>query len=219
MLSIQRRHPTCTPDPVVSGTIAVKNRGSWSQLHRVTKAAVFAVLLTVFNGIGIPTANAQRAGSVAHEQVPAEQWIKQFEETWDESKWEKEFRGIDGFMRPLGDEEWKSRFLALQGVVKDGNAAIPILLQSLQHSDDAHRIFAAQALRFLAHETPVEPLMVAATTDSNPTVRMYAVDVLGMKGDVGVDFESMKKNESNRDVKSHINYAFTQNLSDDWEKD
>ena len=94
----------------------------------------------------------------------------------------------------------------IQGVVRQGKKAVPALLNELTHADAERRIFAAQALRYLAPHTPSEPLLKAAK-DTNPTVRLYAVDALGMRGGDDVDFVELAKSERNRDVRSHLKYA------------
>ena len=137
-------------------------------------------------------------------------WIDSFVGDWDESRWEKKFRGVNGFMRPEADTQWRTRMLALHGLVRQGSQAVPVLLEELQHADSERRIFAAQVLRYLAPHTPVEPFLMAAK-DPNPTVRLYAADALGMRGGDDVDFAKLKKSERNRDVRSHLNYATARN--------
>ena len=136
----------------------------------------------------------------------AQAWIDSFVNDWDEGRWEKEFRNINGLIRKQGDTQWRTRMLALQGVVRQGKAAIPTLLSELKHSDSHRRIFAAQALRFLAPHASKEALLEAAR-DPNTTVRLYAVDALGMRGGDDVDFAELQELESDKDVRSHINYA------------
>lgn len=138
----------------------------------------------------------------------AAEWLDVFVQGWDNTKWEKPFRTSPaGHMWPLDEDDWKVRFQALQGVVRQGKDSVPILLEALTHQDESRRIFAAQALRYLAPDVPTPSLLTAATKDPDPAVRLYAVDALGMKGDTTVDFAALKKNETNRDVLMHINYA------------
>lgn len=142
----------------------------------------------------------------------ATQWLADLSKSWDESKWEKTFRTAPGgFMRPLGDDGWKTRMRALQGVVAGGKESIPALVEALKDKDAVRRVFAAQALGYLAPDVPTAPLLEAAKNDQNAAVRLYAVDALGMKGDKSVDFDSLMKAERGRDVLKHLNYAKERN--------
>ena len=81
-------------------------------------------------------------GQPARDKSAAE-WIDEFSKSWDESKWEKSFRGISGgFMRPSGDDQWKKRMLALRGVVSARTDAIPALLEqavpNLNKGEEVH---------------------------------------------------------------------------------
>ena len=138
----------------------------------------------------------------------APQNLEDFSKAWDESTWEKTFRTTPNkYMRPLGDEGWKVRMRALQGVVGQGKEAIPTLLEALKDKDVLRRIFAAQALGYLAPDVPTEPLLEAAKNDPDAAVRLYAVDALGMKGDKTVDFDALMSAERGGDVRKHLNYA------------
>ena len=52
-------------------------------------------------------------------------------------------------------------------------------------------------------------MLAIARSDENSTVRLYAVDSLGMLGAAAtdVDWEALLENESNGDARKHINYA------------
>lgn len=135
-------------------------------------------------------------------------WLEDFSRNWDESKWEKSFRtAAGGFMRPLGDEGWSARMRALHGVVAQGKRAIPDLLEAIKDKNTPRRIFAAQALGYLAPDVPTAPLLHAAQHDPDAAVRLYAVDALGMKGEKTLNFSELLKNERNGDVRKHGNYA------------
>jgi hypothetical protein len=99
--------------------------------------------------------------------------------------------------------------LALQEFVRQGDAAVPTLLESLRSDSSAERILAAQALGYLAPSIPIEPLRKAASDDDDAAVRLYAVDALGMKGVSSdeVDWSALKENEKNRDAIKHIGYT------------
>jgi hypothetical protein len=138
----------------------------------------------------------------------AADWLDKFSQAWDEAKWEKSFRTApNGFMRPLDDAGWKTRMLALQGVARQGQAAIPALTAALSEKDTPRRILAAQALGYLAPDVPIEALLAAAKSDADAAVRLHAVDSLGMQGGKTVDFAALAAAERSGDVKKHLGYA------------
>jgi hypothetical protein len=51
-------------------------------------------------------------------------------------------------------------------------------------------------------------LLRAAAEDSEPVVRLYAIDSLGMLGTEGepIDWDALAKKQRNRDVKRHLTY-------------
>jgi len=156
------------------------------------------------------------SASLAAGQPPdgktAAQWIAEFTKAWDESKWEKTFRTApSGYIRPLDDEGWKARMCALQGVVGRGKDTIPAVLEALKDKDVPRRVFAAQALGYLAPDVPIEPLLEAAKNDPDAAVRLYAVDALGMKGDKAIDFAALLSTERSGDVRKHLDYAKERN--------
>ncbi len=166
-----------------------------------------SLLLLIAIAFGVAFA-APDALAQPPENPSASQWLAAFSKGWDDTKWEKSFRTAPNpYMRPIGDDGWKVRMNALQGVVVRGNDSIPTLLAALKSDDVVRRVFAAQALGYLAPEVPTEPLLLSAKNDPDPAVRMYAVDALGMKGDAGIDFDALLKSERGRDVLKHVNYA------------
>jgi HEAT repeat protein len=138
----------------------------------------------------------------------AAQQLDEFSKGWDESKWEKTFRTAPGgYMRPTDDPGWKVRMQTLRGVVALGKEAVPALVEALKDKDVARRVFAAQALGYLAQNVPIEPLLEAAKSDPEAAVRLYVADALGMKGGKAVDFDTLLKAETSGDVRKHLSYA------------
>lgn len=145
------------------------------------------------------------------EKTP-EPWIALFSERWDERAWQGKFAtSPDGYMRPLEDAGWKVRVRSLQGLVRCGTDAVPVLLRALKTGDGPQRILAAQTLGYLRQEVPPAPLLEAAKNDPDPAVRLYAVDSLGMQGAKDIDWIALLESESDRDVKKHIGYAIERN--------
>ena len=179
----------------------------------VFKSVVFIVaLVTIFV---TPQADAQsqakqaaqNAEASTDQKVEAEQVLADFSEAWDESKWEKDFRGSN-HIRKTGEKGWKDRAKALKQLVAGGEASIPALEKSLTDENTPTRILAAQAISYLAPLAKVETLTEIVKSDADPAVRLYAVDAIGMSGrGADVDWDALAKNEKNRDVLKHINYA------------
>ena len=141
---------------------------------------------------------------------PVDDWLSAVSQKYAEEGWlEKPRFRPQGYMRPADDKGWQTRMLALRAVVSQGRPSIRPLLNALASGDDSQRIFAAQALSYLGSSVPVEPLLFAARGDKVASVRLYAVDALGMRGDAAktVPWESLRKREKNQDVKKHIGYA------------
>lgn len=111
-------------------------------------------------------------------------------------------------MRPMDDRGWRERMLVLQRLVSQGKDAVPVLLEALKTGKAPERILASQALSYLAPHVPQKMLLEAARNDKDPAVRLYAVNALGMQGaGETIDWESLTKAETNRDVRKHIGYA------------
>ena len=115
------------------------------------------------------------------QQVDAEQLLVKFSKAFDESKWEKDFRGTN-HIRATGDAGWKVRAETLKQLVAGGESSIPTLEKSLTSKDVPTRILAAQAIGYLAPMANVEKLIEVAKNDTEPAVRLYAVDAIGMSG-------------------------------------
>lgn len=153
--------------------------------------------------IAVTDASAQQPGGKS-----AAQQLAEFSKSWDESKWEKTFRTAPGgYMRPIGEAGWKVRMQTLREVVALGKEAVPALVEALKDKEVSRRVFAAQALGYLAPNVPIEPLLEAAKNDPEAAVRLYAADALGMKGDMAIDFDALLKAEKTSDVRKHLNYA------------
>ena len=173
------------------------------------------VLLAVYVTISVTsqadvvgqTNQAQDAETSSGKKVDAEQLLAEFSKAWDESKWEKDFRGSN-HIRETGEAGWKVRAETLKQLVAGGEASIPALEKALTSENTPTRILAAQAIGYLAPSASIQKLTKIVETDSDPAVRLYAVDAIGMSGRGSkVDWDSLSKNEKNRDVLMHINYA------------
>lgn len=174
---------------------------------RFFRLMIVAAVTSLLTATGSVALARKSAPAVSPNKSPAE-IIQDFSKNWDETTWRpKLFRG--GYMRPLNDTGWKARMLALQGLVRHGKAAVPVLVKTLKTGTVPQRILAAQALGYLAPEAPVEALLTAAQSDTHPAVRLYAVDSLGMQGkpSASVNWQKLAAKERNRDVRKHIQYA------------
>ena len=139
--------------------------------------------------------------------------LKHFSQHWREDDWQQKGRSSPGgYMRPLEDDGWQARMRALQGCVRHDGASIAILLDRLRSGDAPERILAAQTLGYLGPDVPAAPLVAALKSDTDPAVRLYLVDTLGMLGKgAEVDWDAFLKDESNRDVKRHVGYVRERN--------
>jgi hypothetical protein len=136
--------------------------------------------------------------------------LRRFSEAWDESHWTQTSRRTPaGYMLADDDVGWKARLRSIKVLFAHGKAAVPVLLEALKSESVPERILAAQTLGYLGQVAPVQPLLDAATSDTDAAVRLYAVDSLGMLGapELDIDWEQLQENESNRDVRMHIGYA------------
>jgi len=149
----------------------------------------------------------------AEPQPAPREWLNRFSQHWRDDDWQNKRRfSRAGYMRPLDDEGWKARMLAMQGCVQHGGASVAVLLDGLRSGDAPERIFAAQTLGFLGPDVPTEPLVVALQADADPAVRLYLVDTLGMLGKgAEVNWAEFLESESNRDVKRHVGYLRERN--------
>lgn len=151
------------------------------------------------------------SSAVIGDDAPSpDEWIQTFSQDWGARKWsQRSPRTPTGYMRADDDDSWRVRMQALQALVSHGTESIPALLDALENGEVHERILAAQALSYLARDVPREPLWQATQHDKQAAVRLYAVDALGMQGDAGssVDWDALRKDEKNRDVLKHINYA------------
>jgi hypothetical protein len=138
------------------------------------------------------------------EKASPPELLEQFNAAWDESHWTP-----NGYMLKADDPGWKIRMRVLRGLVAHGETAGPVLLNALQSDSTPERILAAQALGYFSFHDAAERLLAAAKSDPSAAVRLYAVDSLGMQGatQLKIDWQRLLKDESNRDVRKHINYA------------
>ena len=130
-------------------------------------------------------------------------------ERWKASGWGA--NDAPRYLRPMDGVAWKARMSGLQAIAKAGKTAVPPLLAALKDDDrEEVRIFAAQALGFVASESSKKVLLEALKDDPSPAVRLYAADSLGMIG-AGLELKSelteIRREEKNRDVKKHLGYT------------
>ncbi len=143
----------------------------------------------------------------SQEDGDADALLAGFSEKWDDAKWEKEFRN-GPYMRATGDEGWKLRMQIMQKLVAGGKDSIAALEKHLTNEDTETRILAAQTISYLAKHADLEKLIEVAKTDADSSVRLYAVDAIGMSGKgLEIDWDDLTKGQRNRDVLKHINYA------------
>ncbi len=133
-----------------------------------------------------------------------------FNRDWDDAVWEPESGGrFARYMRPLSDQGWKRRMLALQAIAAAGEAAIPVVEDRLRNGSDPERILAAQSAGFLGGEALHEALVATAEKDATAATRLYAFDALGMLG-LAHDSNELtrwEESETNRDARKHLNYV------------
>lgn len=151
--------------------------------------------------------------SWAAEPPPAPRdWLNHLSQHWREDDWQQKRRFSPGYMRPLEDDGWQVRMREMQGCVRHDETSVAVLLDKLRTGDAPERIFAAQTLGYLGPDVPAEPLIAALKSDTDPAVRLYLVDTLGMLGKgAEVDWNEFLKGESNRDVKRHVGYVRERN--------
>ena len=139
--------------------------------------------------------------------------FSRFTKAWDDAEWENNFRGVD-YMRTTDDEGWKTRMEVIQSLVAQGEPAISGIMEQLSSKHTPTRILAAQALGYLAPQADVAKLKKAFIKEQDPSARLYIVDAIGMSGKgASVDWKEIAKDENNRDVLKHINYAKERNES------
>ncbi len=136
--------------------------------------------------------------------------FERFNRDWDDTAWEPESGGrLTRYMRPLSDQGWKRRMLALQAIAAAGEAAIPVVEDRLRNGSDPERILAAQSAGFLGGEALHEALVATAEKDATAATRLYAFDALGMLG-LAHDSNELtrwEESETNRDARKHLNYV------------
>jgi HEAT repeat protein len=89
-----------------------------------------------------------------------------------------------------------------------GDRAVPTLTETLANAAPETRIFAAQALAFLA-DPASRPALETALKDATPAVRLYALDALSMFGKLEAtdQLRLLREKDPNRDVRSHAGFA------------
>lgn len=136
--------------------------------------------------------------------------IEKFSKAWNEATWEpKATARRSGYMRPPDDGGWKTRMAALQNIAKRGDTATEDLQKALGQGGDAERALAAQAAGFADCQKLRGDLARIAESDSDPVVRLYAIDSLGRLGKPAQAelYRRLLESEKNRDVQMHLKYA------------
>ena len=174
----------------------------------ISLVAAFAAIMIAPRMAAMGQSTQVQAKETSNDRkMDTENVLAKFSKAFDESKWEKDFRGKN-HIRAIGDTGWKVRAETLKQLVAGGEASIPALEKALSDKDAPTRILAAQAIGYLAPMADIEMLTEVAKTDTEPAVRLYAVDAIGMSGKgKDVDWDALTKNEKNRDVLKHISYA------------
>ena len=147
------------------------------------------------------------SATFGEESKSAAAWLGEFAVNWDESAWTG---GRRAYIRPVNDDDWRFRMLALRGLSKIGASADDELLKTLKLGEAPSRILAAQSLGYLGSDVPVAQLLDLLEKESNPSVRLYLVDAIGMMGngpEASEALQDLRKEESNGDVKKHIGYV------------
>ncbi len=123
-------------------------------------------------------------------------------------RFEKAWQPQEGYMRPLNDAGWKARLEAFRDLVGLGDKAVPVLTDALVKGKPETRIFAAQTLTLLANPMG-RPALEKALKDSQPAVRLYAIDALSMFGRVEETplYRQLRDKDPNRDVRAHMAFA------------
>jgi len=93
-------------------------------------------------------------------------------------------------MRAPGDAAWKMRMRALHGLVGLRTEAVPPLIVALDDPNPDVRVFAAQALGYIADPRATALLEQALEKDKAPAARLYAADALGAIGGQSCSLES-----------------------------
>lgn len=174
-----------------------------------TSLASFTLLVVVLLGFNSTCAALwQKEVKItgAPQDTVAELFSK-FETSFDDDQWEHEFRRTK-YMRVPEDNGWQSRMHLIQAAVKQGSAALPAIMKSLESDHVPTRILAAQTLSYLAADADTDAIITRFSQEQDAAVRLYLVDTLGMSGKgESVDWPSLTGKERNRDVRKHVNYA------------
>jgi HEAT repeats len=145
---------------------------------------------------------AARTPCLAQEKAAetAERWIAQFRTGW---------KATNEHMRDFEDAGWKVRIRALRGLVRLGGDAVPPLVVALDDANPDVRVFAAQAIGYIADSKAIHRLEQTLDRDKAPAARLYAADALGAIGGLGTSpfLKKAESDDANRDVKSHAKFA------------
>ena len=169
-------------------------RGTGMAVNRMGMKVMAAVLVGITCTVG--EATGETAGEV----------IERVGVVWTEAGWDQDLE--DAYMRRHEDTGWQARMIGMQALVGMGENAVGPLVGVLREGIPGMRVFAAQTLSYLGPRVE-RSAFVQALADEDTAVRLYAVDGLGMSGAAGLSelLGPMRKTESDRDVRKHIDYA------------
>lgn len=150
--------------------------------------------------IGVPALIAGPPTGTAAQAKTAEEVIATFLKSW---------QATPGHMRKLDDSGWKARMTALCELVKLGQKAVPPLARLLDDKNAEARVFAAQALGFVADPSVADRMERLLAEDPDPIARLYAADALGMFGGLKAKplYTKVLERDANRDVRAHMRFA------------
>ncbi len=145
-----------------AGKIAYKSGlGPWGFRPREMEVALQKVLGESGEPFVTPEDKPLRRG--ANKPRPPAEVIETFRQAWGNQP---------GVMRPLDDQGWKARVVALCELVRLGPKAIPALTAALGDKDAEVRALATQTFGFVGEASVADKAEQLLAKDPDPTVRM-----------------------------------------------
>lgn len=143
---------------------------------------------------------AARSQEVAPPAVGAGRLLDRFRAGW---------KPTAEHMRPAEDAGWEVRMETLGGLVRLGEDAVVPLIDALDDPQPDVRVFAAQALGYLADPRAADRLQETLAGDPEPAARLYAADALGAIGGLRPSplLEQAAEEDENQDVRAHVRFA------------
>ena len=150
--------------------------------------------------------------SVLWAQTPsgARQIFQEFLQEWKEDVWQpQDDSRRPGYMRPLDDRGWQYRMNSLHELAASHMKDVGEIRRVLKEGEAPERMLAAQSLAYTLNRECCDDLIEAAEHDADPAVRLYAIDSLSIltQQQHALLFRRLAQNETNRDVKRHLEYA------------